>query len=308
MALGSSVLGEGVLGVGESEPQGALACDVVGLNYSSIIYAAISGDIAGLSGSFILNSVNHAELIGDIAGLSGSFLPNDSLLADVVGLSGSFTAFSYDIGVLSGNIAGLSGSFTSTSTTFGALSGDIAGLSGEFKPHDLLVCDIVGLSGSFVVEISDTAILSGDIVGLSGQLFAKESILSTLSADVVGLSGYSLGALIGDVFSFEWQNGQISYVDTGANLATVTNIRTGEVTRYTNYAIMAILNIGNKRIGMRSDGLYELAGDTDYDPVLPVKVNGTIVTKDFDFDTFKSKRMSYAYLHSDTETKKEVII
>lgn len=56
----------------------------------------------------------------------------------------------------------------------------------------------------------------------------------------------------------------IGYLDpTGSFTAWVTNTRTGAVTEYDNYNFNSFARVGNKYIGARSDGIYELLGGTD---------------------------------------------
>jgi len=95
------------------------------------------------------------------------------------------------------------------------------------------------------------------------------------------------------------------FADTVVNaIAYVLNTETNETTRYTNYGFDHIVIVGDTPVGVRSDGLYWLTGDTD----LSVFINGEIVTKDTDFGSFKSKRVEYVYLNSDTDTTVQPIV
>jgi hypothetical protein len=76
------------------------------------------------------------------------------------------------------------------------------------------------------------------------------------------------------------------------------NINTTESWKYSNYNFKHIIVIAGKPYGVRSDGLYLLAGDKD----IATDINGTVTSKCTDFGTFKSKRLQNVYLSSDTQT------
>lgn len=82
--------------------------------------------------------------------------------------------------------------------------------------------------------------------------------------------------------------------------AYVMNTLNSKVTRYQNYPFMHIAAIGNDYYGVRNDGLYLLTGIEDtLDNVTLTPVNGTIVTKDTDFDIYQSKNVAYMYQDGD---------
>jgi hypothetical protein len=82
------------------------------------------------------------------------------------------------------------------------------------------------------------------------------------------------------------------------SIAYVLNIRTNEVTKYSNMNFMHIVSIGDKYYGVKADGLYLLEGSDDNGTA----INGTIITKETDFGSFQHKRLQYIYLNSDTQT------
>jgi hypothetical protein len=81
-------------------------------------------------------------------------------------------------------------------------------------------------------------------------------------------------------------------------IAYVLNVHTGESTRYANQPFMHIIHIGGKPYGVKADGLYLLEGDTDGGTA----INGKIKTKSSDHGSYRSKRLKYIYLDSDTQT------
>jgi hypothetical protein len=82
--------------------------------------------------------------------------------------------------------------------------------------------------------------------------------------------------------------------------AYVMNTLNTSVTRYQNYPFMHIAAIGNTYYGVRNDGLYLLTGiDDTMDNVTLTPVNGTIITKDTDFNSYQSKNVAYMYQDGD---------
>lgn len=74
--------------------------------------------------------------------------------------------------------------------------------------------------------------------------------------------------------------------------AYAINLSTGAVSRYTEFPFDQILRLGNKHFGVRPDGVFELAGDTDNgDPIL-----ASAVTFQTMFRTPNLKRVPYVYL------------
>lgn len=84
-----------------------------------------------------------------------------------------------------------------------------------------------------------------------------------------------------------------------ANLfAYAMNIKTGETSVYTNYAFKFVIRIGHEYYGVKSDGLYQLTGNTDNGTAIDARIR----TAETDFGSSFQKRMPYVYLDSDTAT------
>lgn len=70
------------------------------------------------------------------------------------------------------------------------------------------------------------------------------------------------------------------------------NIKTGAVTRYTNFPFDNILRFGNKFFGVKADGIYELTGDTDNGA--PIEAVMTTFLTSFGVENLK--RVKWLYL------------
>ncbi len=114
-------------------------------------------------------------------------------------------------------------------------------------------------------------------------------------------SGFDAMLWYGDIQGIGFDvNPVINFYSTLVNAqALVMNMNTNEVTRFTNYPFSNIVRIADNYYGINSDGLYLINGDLD----ITAKINGSITLKDTDFGSFKSKRLRYVYLNSDTKTK-----
>jgi len=106
---------------------------------------------------------------------------------------------------------------------------------------------------------------------------------------------YSSAALTGPVFSLDFYEDD---VNTEHKVAYIFNTTTQEMTTYSNYPFMNIIQINRKPYGVKADGLYLLEGTTD----LTIPINGSVTTKDSDFGFFNSKNIEQVYLNSDTLT------
>lgn len=80
----------------------------------------------------------------------------------------------------------------------------------------------------------------------------------------------------------------------------VMNVHTEESWQWSNMAFMHIIRIGTDYYGVKSTGLYRLS--TDYTTDSGTAINAKIKTKETDRGSYKSKRLQYTYLGSDTAT------
>ena len=77
--------------------------------------------------------------------------------------------------------------------------------------------------------------------------------------------------------------------------AYAVNIATGAVTQYLNFAFDDVLRFGDRFFGIRSDGIFELAGDTDDGAPIVAEVR----TFNSDFGQTNVKRVLYAHVVGD---------
>ena len=81
-------------------------------------------------------------------------------------------------------------------------------------------------------------------------------------------------------------------------LAYVTNIKTGETTRYNDYPFDHVLKFHGKHYGIKSDGIYLLEGATDDG----VQIKASFITAKNDFDSSLLKRVPYIFTDTDRDT------
>lgn len=149
---------------------------------------------------------------------------------------------------------------------------------------------------------SPTLSLSGrtGAAGVIAAAMPKPSLLITATARLTGVISATLpfpiapyGNLLGRM---PLPTLNISQALAENNLiAYAMNIKTNEVTTYSNYAFKFIVRIGFDYYGVKSDGLYKLTGITD---------DGAAITATFriaetDFGTSLYKNLPYCYHDSD---------
>lgn len=80
------------------------------------------------------------------------------------------------------------------------------------------------------------------------------------------------------------------------------NLATGAVTRYTDFAFDNVLRFGDKFFGIRADGVYELAGDTDDGAPIVAQVR----TFNTNFGATNIKRVPFMYVSGQVGTDLKV--
>lgn len=300
MSLGSGVLGAGVLGIGEGGAPGITA-DIPLFGFDGAIPITVEAQLFGLTASgeasfekFVDSS---SQLFGFVADGRGGALSSATLF----GFEASGEASQELIVKASAKLFGFEADghayFESASASAKLFGFEANGMGGAFGNSQLF---------GFYADASAT---QEQIANAEAELFgfvANSRLAFNGTAFDAQLFGFTADGMAGllasaGLFGFEANAGVTVQVSWGQ--AFVMNAATNQVTRYQNMPFFKIITVAGIDFGVKSDGLYQLTGDTDYDPVLPVDVNATIVTKDFDFGSYKSKRVPYAYLHSDTETK-----
>ena len=233
-----------------------------------------------------LQGVGIANEIGTLhnAGNFKSTLNVTSTSHAVGYLAGNKGAFKSALVGRAGNALGIginSGSFVSTLAAYGAAidTGKLALKQTPFASHLLGV-------GAF----NDYAVLKQG-TGAFNSTLSKASRLNIASAGFHS-SLHGIGVTVQEL-------------ENGLNLdgAFVMNMATNQVSRYSNFPFMDIIQVDGNYYGVRTNGLYLLGGKVDSlgttaldtDP----KVNGRIRTKDTDFGVMYSTSMPYVYVGSD---------
>ena len=121
---------------------------------------------------------------------------------------------------------------------------------------------------------------------------ARQATVWSLSAPSLQPAPSGQAWLVAPALTLVASGGEI--VEASYEAYTI-NMSTGAVTRYTDFAFDNVLRFGNRFFGVRADGVYELAGDTDNgEPIIAqVRTFGT------DFEQTNAKRIVYAYIVGD---------
>lgn len=95
---------------------------------------------------------------------------------------------------------------------------------------------------------------------------------------------------VGDVAGYDGQDALVMNTTLGG----------ASVTRYQNFPFAHLVKIQDVWYGVRHDGLYRIGKDLTADN--GVSVSGKVLSKDYDYGTFHSKRASKLWVNSDTQT------
>lgn len=156
----------------------------------------------------------------------------------------------------------------------------------------------VAVSGFVSARASGIIAAEGYAVQAAGLLIPRFQM--TMAAQGYAVSAEAYGGGIAEASGYAVA-GQVNFTGVspeGFDQAWVMNAHTAEVSRYTNYRFMHLIELDGKPYGVRHDGIYSLSenhGETG--------LNGTVITKDTDFGTFESKHVNYCYLNNDTTIK-----
>lgn len=215
-------------------------------------------------------------------GLTGNFTETDTFTGDI-----AFPAFT------------ASGTFDQVSLFNANIAFPVFSATGEFGFEANITYPLFSTGGEFF----DAEVFSADIAfpafTAAGSFTDVETFFGDLPFATFTIDHFSAGLSFA-AFAFD---GVFTEVTTSAKAAYAMNIATSETTRYQNYPFDHLIGIGIKEYGVNSDGIFELTGPTDYDPIAPLPVNGNITTNTLNFGSHRSKRVDYLYLESDTQTK-----
>lgn len=283
-------------------------------------------------GAINTEAINGSEEVGLITVTGGSFKSSlTSWLADVSfnvtgGAFASSMGTNFGAAVEGGSFNTSLASIFSNTAYFYATGGAFSSsLSASITSTEFISLDGAGafkssMDAAFGADVEGGKFASSLLATLSGYaVFHAEGGAFTSVASItmqdIGVLSVSGGAFESALLYFEVSGGgfmsslSASITNQLDNaVAYVMNVRTGEQTRYTNYGFLHIITIGGKPYGVRSDGLYLLEGNTDYDAVLPTAINGVAITKAMDNGSYHEKHCPQLYLNSDTQTKVTPIV
>src|SRR5574343_696663 len=140
-----------------------------------------------------------------------------------------------------------------------------------------------------VFSASSTAFI-GSVVNL-GKLSVSSISAKASAVTLPSLSVFSVSAGV----TLIKQQLDITKELVSSVVAYAMNTKTAQLTKYTNFDLLAIIRIGNKHYGVKPTGLYEFTGNTD---------NGTAIdarftTHETDYGTNKLKNVAHVYLDSE---------
>lgn len=300
MSLGIGVLGVGVLGVGAGEPGGEGSLELFGFEYGLPITSEY-----GLFGFDLDAEVSSEEFVNGEYGLFD--IAADGQLGSV----SSFSLFGFEANGEASQELIVGGNYELFGFETDAQTSSDGDVSSSYSMFGFEVDGALGIQSDYALfGFEADAIASQDqIIDAEFALFgfALESSVELVGGDgsfsLFGFETSALSGAIGDVGLFDFDVSASFSNQVELTSAFVMNVRTNQVSRYQNYDFLKIITIDGIDFGVKSNGLYRLTGTTDYNPVLPVQVNATIVTKDFDFGSYQRKSVPFVYLDSDSKIK-----
>lgn len=143
----------------------------------------------------------------------------------------------------------------------------------------------MGLGLFIIVSIDSSATLATS--GVPGRLLEAEAISLVITDPTMT----STAILLANLFSIIGA----TTIDSQAQAAGevwVINVETGAAVRYENFNFNSYARIGGVYYGVRSDGIYELDGDTD----AGTQIDATVDMGRMDFGSKMLKRLESAYM------------
>lgn len=140
---------------------------------------------------------------------------------------------------------------------------------------------------------------TGGIRVSNPSITSSASALSSITVNKSSIVSYATGMSV--------VTAPDSYIVSGvelARLAYAMNVKTAEVTKFTNYDFIAIIRIGLDKYGVKPTGLYRLTGATDNGT--PIAANFT--THETRYDANLLKRIPQVYIDSEHPTTVQPII
>ncbi len=209
-------------------------------------------------------------------------------------LQANFAGTNNPVGRLTGSLFKLTEVFSATVQTSGVLreslvlSGTLSAQGGANLPDG----NLFKIQGLATGTRWTTSGLSGNLFRITSSGTASVGVFGGLSGNLFSIkSGYS--ALRGEMFSLLL--GASGTVGAAQNVTYAVNIRTGEVTTYSNYHFNQIVRLNGHYYGITNTAIYLLEGNTDDGTA----ITSSVKTHPMDFDVLNYKRIPYVYVGSD---------
>lgn len=198
--------------------------------------------------------------------------------------------------VMRGTLISPAATLVATGTMQGSMSGELTGPAATLEAYG-------GANGDLRYAGGYTLTASGKVGATAGGVMVTQGRYTVTGGITVGIvmRGTLMGpALVSAPSGYAWLVGPAATLrSTGTMQAPpvvhesyVINLATGAVSRYTEFPFDRIHRFGNRHFGVRSDGIYELTGDTDDgDPIA-----ASVKTFHTDFGVTNFKRVPYVYL------------
>jgi len=259
------------------------------INVSDPIITSSTGGLSSVISKSSITSVaaslgtveNSAYVTSEASGLS-SIAVSDPLIKS---LSSSVSKVS----IKKPSLKSLAGGSGSTKLSLPTIKSTTAGLS------KLAMVRISINSTAYEFTPSDT----GGIRVSNPTITSTASGNSLIITNKPTIKSYAAGASIVVV--------PAAYIVSGveqARIAYAMNVKTAEITKFTNYDFITIIRIGLDKYGVKPTGLYKIGGITD---------NGTAISASFTthetrYDTNLLKRVPQVYIDSESITTVQPII
>jgi hypothetical protein len=260
--------------------------------------AHLSGDLFKLTLNASATS-NPTILQGNLFKIGLQASGGANLNGSLFKLTGSLAGTNNPNGIMAGNLFKLTGSISGTVEITGGLDATVimSGTLSSFGGASLA-------SGSRLFKITGSATGIREITGaLAGNLFKIQSE-GTITKDILGRMSGNLfkietfaSSLRGNLFSIAL--GSSGTVGVAAYTTYAINIRTGEMTTYSNFHFNQVLRLNGRYYGVTSTAIYLLEGDTD----AGTKIATSLKTRPIDFDVQNYKRVPYVYLGSTNQVQ-----
>lgn len=230
--------------------------------------------------------------------VAGSMRAGNNLRSELPGMQASMAGTTTVLLAIDVALPSIQASIVGTTGTTGQLNAGLPMVQASMKAG-------VGVSGALPMLDADMAGTTGgvgrisvDLPGLTAEMSATLGLVSIIEAALPMLVPGPFGQIVSVLPMMQ------ATLD-GRTVVSVTyeayavNLRPGpkmpnQVTRYTNFPFNQIVRFQGRYIGVADDGLYQLGGETDYDPDTPAGPPWAWHTAITDFNSSQHKNVREA--------------